>query len=46
MIYALRKMVLKFLTKLSIYLFFDPAITFLGVCPREIYISFIHNSSN
>lgn len=27
------------------YLFCDPAITFLGIFPREICISFIHNSS-
>lgn len=43
-IYALWKMVWKFLTKLSIYLFYDTAITFLDICPREISISFIHSS--
>ena len=44
MIYAFWKTVWKSLIKLSIYLFHDPAVTFLGICPREIYVSFIHNS--
>lgn len=33
MIYALRKMAWKVLTKLSISLFYDPAVTFLDICP-------------
>lgn len=44
MIYALWNMTWKFLTRLNIYLFYDPAVTFLGICPREIYINSIHNS--
>lgn len=44
MIHASWKTVWKSLIKLSIYLFSDPAVTFLGICPREIYVSFIHNS--
>ena len=44
MIYAFWKTVWKSLIKLSIYLFHDPAVTFLGICPREIYVSFIHTS--
>lgn len=37
-------MVWKFLTKLSIYVFYNPVITFLGICPEEISIGFIRSS--
>lgn len=36
------KMVWKFL--MSIYLFYDPVIIFLGICSRDICINFIDNS--
>lgn len=44
MIYALRKMVWKVLIKLSVYLLYDPEVTYLGICPREISTSSIHGS--
>lgn len=44
MIHASWKTGWRSLIKLSVYLFSDPAATFLGICPREIYVSFIHNS--